>query len=250
MNSSIFLGRFSFERIAFGRFCLASLILVGAAGGAVQGRGILAGAELSGVSLGRGKYAYTLTLTNSPASTASIGLFWFAWAAGQADFLESEPTSIHTPSSWNATVEGGGGDDGYSIQFNTFTAPLAPGSSLTFTFDSPDSPRIMGGPAAFYPQYPTLMSQVYSAPDADGLQELFVALLVSPPAANPGKLTAQFSNPNLVLTWTAGTNVVLQKTSNFSTTNWTTVAGTLGVGTFTVTNVPGAPATFYRLATQ
>ena len=64
-----------------------------------------------------------------------------------------------------------------------------------------------------------------------------------------GSLTAQISSKtNLVLTWTAGSNVSLQQNTSLSTTNWTTVARTVGAGTFTVTNVPGLPGTYYRLA--
>jgi hypothetical protein len=185
-------------------------------------------------------------LNNTAASTADIQMFWFAWEAGQADFLTSEPTTIQTPAGWSFVVEGGGGDDGYSIQFVTHT-PLTPGASATFTFDSPDSPKVMAGPASLYPQYPTLTSQVYSAPAADGLQDVFVAQVVSP---GLGVVTNHLSGPNLVLTWPAGTNVVLQQTSNISSGNWTTVAGTLGAGTFTVTNVSSQTAAFYRLATQ
>lgn len=64
-----------------------------------------------------------------------------------------------------------------------------------------------------------------------------------------GSITAQtVSNTNLVLTWTAGSKVSLQQNTNLSTTNWTTVAGTQGAGTFTVTNIPGKPSIYYRLA--
>jgi hypothetical protein len=223
---------------------------MGAAGATVQAQSILAAAQLTGVEIRSADYAYTLTLENTVASTSDIQMFWFAWSAGGADYLASEPTSIVTPTGWNYTVEGGGDDDGYSIQFVTFTTPLTPGSSLTFTFHSPDSPKLMAGLAALFPQSPTLTSYVYSAHAADGLQEEFVAQVVSPPSASLGTLTAQINNSNLVLTWTAGTNVVLQQSSHLSPANWTTVPGTLGVGTFTATNLSANAAAFYRLATQ
>jgi hypothetical protein len=74
-----------------------------------------------------------------------------------------------------------------------------------------------------------------------------VPSIVSPTGI--GSLTAQItSNTNLVLTWTAGSNVSLQQNTSLSTTNWTTVAGSLGVGTYTVTNIPAKPSTYYRLA--
>jgi hypothetical protein len=252
MNSSIFWGRSSLGRNAFSKFYLSGLFLVWAASATVQARGILAGAQMSGVSLGRGEYAYTLTLTNSPASSASIGLFWFAWAAGQADFLLSEPTSIQTPAAWNATVEGGSAGDGYSIQFNTFTTPLAPGSSLTFKFDSPDSPRIMAGPAPLYPEYPTLMSQVYSSYDADGLQELFVVTLVS--ATVPTNLTVALTGHQIVLAWpTNAGNYSLQTTTNpASQASWTAVTNLPSVlGSSNAVTLPFTNTSqFFRLRSE
>jgi hypothetical protein len=101
----------------------------------------------------------------------------------------------------------------------------------------------MAGPASLYPQYMTLTSQVYSGHDADGLQEVFIAQLIP-------TLTAQLNSTNLVLTWTAVTNIVLQQSADVSPTHWTSVAGTLGTGKFTVTNVSSKATTFYRLATH
>jgi hypothetical protein len=69
-------------------------------------------------------------------------------------------------------------------------------------------------------------------------------------SGNLGSLTAQLSGQSLVLTWTGAANVALQQNSNLSTTNWVTVAGTLGAGTTTITNIPGQPSTFYRLGTE
>jgi len=224
--------------------------LVGAASDTVEAAGIQAAAQLTGVKLAPAHYAYTLTLENTAVSTSEIQMFWFAWAAGGADFLGSQPTSIVPPPGWNYTVEGGGPDDGYSIQFVTFTTPLKPGSSLTFTFDSPDSPKEMAGPAPLFPSSPTLSSFVYSAHAASGLQEQIVAQVVSPPTVGPGSLAARLDSPNLVLTWNAGTNVVLQQSSTLSPANWTNVAGTLGEGYFMATNVSNQAPTFYRLATQ
>jgi hypothetical protein len=252
MNSRIFLGRSGFERSALSKFCFSGLMLLGAASADVQARGILASAQISGVQLGKAQYAYTLTLENTAASSASIGLFWFAWAAGQADFLSSEPTSIQTPAAWNATVEGGGQGDGYSIQFNTFTTPLAPGSSLTFTFHSSDSPKIMGGPAVFYPEYPTLMSQVYSSYDADGLQELFVATLV--PTNVPTNLTIALSGQQMVLAWPTNAGYYsLQTTTNLASrarwtavTNIPTVNGSSNAVTVPFTNT----RQFFRLQSE
>jgi hypothetical protein len=251
MHAENFMGRWGFARKSFLRLCLCGWVMAGALSGSVQAAVIVANAQLTGVSLGRGLYSYTLTLNNSASSTSDIQMFWFGWEAGQADFLASQPASIETPAGWSAVVEGGGGDDGYSVQFVTFTSPLVPGSSLTFTFKSPDSPAVMAGPAELYPQYPTLTSQVYSAHEASGVQDVFVAQVVAPVQTKSlGTLSAQAGGSNLVLKWSAGTNVVLQQSSNLSATNWTAVAGTLGAGSFTVTNASRNPATFYRLAAQ
>ena len=246
MKSRVHSRRSQIERHAGLSFCLLVAVLAGtiAVANAAQ---ILAGAQMSGVSLGGGNYKYTLTLENTAASTSEIGMFWFAWEAGQADFLASEPTSIQTPTGWVAVVEGGDVGDGYSIQFVTFTNALKPGSSVTFTFNSGDSPSIMAGPASLYPQYPTLTSQVYSHHAASGLQQVFVAKLVS---ANLGKLGAQPVGSDLVLTWQAGTNVVLQQASTMNPGSWNSIPGTLGMGTYTVTNAVGSSCAFYRLAAR
>jgi hypothetical protein len=249
MNYEILLSHSSIERNALSKFCLIFLILLGAGRGAVQANEILANAQISGVPLGKGRYAYTLTLNNTATSTSDIQLFWFGWEAGQGDFLRSAPTLVQTPPGWNATVDGGGGNDGYSIQFNTFTTPLTPGSSLTFTFASPDSPKIMGGPASIYPEYPTLGSQVYSAHDADGLQELFIVQLVEPPLLTIGQ-----TNNQLAFSWTTNYgNFVLQTTTNlFSPMTWTTVTNIPSV--LGGTNSLSLPLTntcqFFRLRSQ
>jgi hypothetical protein len=252
MNSRIFLSRLDFERHAFSRFFLSALILIGAANAAVQANEILAGAQLSGVSLGRGEYAYTLTLSNTPASTSDIGMFWFAWESGEADFLASEPTSIQTPSGWSATVEGGGAGDGYSVQFVTFTNPLTPGSFVTFTFKSTDSPKIMSETASLFPGYPTLTSQVYSGHAADGLQEVFIAQLVQP--ASSTNLTISITGQQLVLAWpTNAANYTLQTTTNlYSQTGWTTVTNIPAVnGSSNAVNLAITNASqFFRLQSQ
>jgi hypothetical protein len=226
---------------------VAGLALVGGARAAVAANTIVAGAVLTDVQISRSSYSYTLTLQNDTNSTSNIGLFWFAWEAGQADFLASEPTDVQTPAGWEAVVEGGGADDGYSIQFVTYTDPLPPGSSATFTFESTDSPTIMGGPAEFYPEYKTLTSQVYSSHEASGLQAVFIAKLVQ---TNLGLLTARPSGSSLTLNWTAARNIALEQSPSPTGTNWTVVPGTLARSQFIATNLPAGPTTFYRLGTQ
>jgi len=236
--------RSEIKRHAWLSLYLSAALLAGTATVA-RAAAILADAQMSGVSLGLGNYKYTLTLENTAASTSEIGMFWFAWEAGQADFLASEPTSIQTPPGWIAVVEGGDAGDGYSIQFVTYTTPLNPGSSVTFTFNSGDSPSVMASPASLYPQYPTLTSQVYSRHVASGLQQVFVVKLAP---ADLGKLGAKTVGSDVVLTWQPGTNVVLQQASTMNPGHWNTVPGTVGVGTYTVTNAVGSSCAFYRLA--
>jgi hypothetical protein len=79
------------------------------------------------------------------------------------------------------------------------------------------------------------------------VQDVFVAKLVP---ANLGLLAGDMSGSNLVLTWSSASNVVLQQTSSLNPANWTTIPGTLGMGSFTVTNVSSQAPVFYRLATQ
>ena len=100
--------RCEFKRHAWLSLCLSGAVLAGAAAVANAAQ-ILADARMSGGSLGLGNYQYTLTLENTAASTSQIGMFWFAWEAGQADFLASEPTAIQTPPEWVSVVEGGHG---------------------------------------------------------------------------------------------------------------------------------------------
>lgn len=245
MNSSESLARSGYGRQAGLKTCLTALAALGGTG-ALQAQGIMAKATLEGISNGRGLYNYTLTLENTSASTSDIGLFWFAWEAGQADFLASSPTSIQTPPGWNAVVEGGGDGDGYSVQFVTFTSPLTPGSAVTFTFNSVDSPKTMSGPAPFYPQYPTLTSQVYSDHAADGREQIFVTQLV---LNDLGKINTHRNGKNLTLSWTSWTNSVLQASPSATGTNWMTVPGTVGAGSYVITNF-SQNANFYRVATQ
>jgi hypothetical protein len=137
--------------------------------------------NLSGVPNGFGDYEYTLTLNNSPASTADIQTFWFAWLAGQGDFMASSPYAVQTPQGWSYSVQGGGSrGDGYSIKFITFTAPLAPGNSLVFHFESADSPAAMAGRSVPFPQYPTLSSDVYSGHTAGILDQIVVQPVPEP----------------------------------------------------------------------
>ena len=44
-------------------------------------------------------FKYDITLTNSAASNAPIGTFWYAWIPGE-DFLATSPISVTPPTGW------------------------------------------------------------------------------------------------------------------------------------------------------
>jgi hypothetical protein len=90
-------------------------------------------------------FNYSITLTNSSSSTDSLGTFWFAWVPG-ADLLATNPISETTPSGWTETVTHFGASDGYGIQWIAGSgSSLAPGQSLTFGFESADTPAQIAG---------------------------------------------------------------------------------------------------------
>lgn len=112
-------------------------------------------------------YDYTLTLNNT--GTTTIGTFWFAWIPGQ-DYMLHSPTNIQSPAGWVALITGGGGSDGYAIQWKNSTGALlgAGSTTSTFTFTSLDTPAQMAGNSSFFPAKPVGTSYVYSgAPFSD-----------------------------------------------------------------------------------
>jgi hypothetical protein len=125
-------------------------------------------------------------------------------------------------------IEGRVNDDNYeSMRFEAFAVPGADNQpSVQFRF-------FQVGAASWFWGIDDL--GIYSVPSIVSVS---------------GPLTAQLSGDNLVLTWTSAGNVALQQNSSLSSTNWVTVAGSLGAGTVTVTNIPGKPSTFYRLKAQ
>lgn len=165
----------------FGRIFVALAVGWMAAGWVqAQPGALLPSAEISGVASGRNEYDYTLTLDNKPASTKSIESFWFAWGAGDGNFLDSIPTKIQSPNGWVANVTHAGEGDGYGILFETGSAPLAPGSSVVFTFSLPDAPATLLRETPFYPGDVTLSASVYSGQVAGQREPLVVQLVPEP----------------------------------------------------------------------
>ncbi|HUD46833.1 MAG TPA: PEP-CTERM sorting domain-containing protein [Candidatus Baltobacteraceae bacterium] len=92
-------------------------------------------ATISAVQDG-GVYDYTIEL-NNPSGSPAVGTFWYAWVPGQF-YLGTEPSSVTSPSGWSDSVVAN-----HSIEFNTSTAPLAPGTSATFGFTSTEAPATL-----------------------------------------------------------------------------------------------------------
>jgi hypothetical protein len=160
---------------------------------AIQAQTLSASGQLSGAASGRG-FHYTLTLSNSIASTTNIETFWFSWVPG-LNFMAVSPTSIMTPAGWTDQVTHSGSGDGFAIQFVTSTAPLAPGGSLTFSFTSTSSPTTMSGDSPFHSTFPIGTSFVYSGPPETGASDEFVVETVTEPSVNPTNLVSlSFSN--------------------------------------------------------
>ena len=111
-----------------------------------------ASATISSVADGA-DFDYTITLTNtSGAGNDSIGTFWFSWVPG-ANFMNTMPTNIMTPTGWTDVVTGGA-STGFAIQFDSSGAvsnpvtsanDLAPGATATFTFESATTPMELMG---------------------------------------------------------------------------------------------------------
>ena len=129
------------------------------------------------------QFDYSITLTNSSSSTASIGTFWFSWTPGQ-DYMSVDPTNITTPAGWVETVTHGGTTDGYAIQFKAApgTSLLAPGSSLLgFGFTSTETPTDLAGPSPFYSHPSELTSFVYAGTPFTLPSDQFVTSISSVP---------------------------------------------------------------------
>jgi len=174
-----------------------------------------ASGQLSGTA-SNGAFSYTLTLSNSNASTTNIETFWFSWVPG-ADFMPANPTDIKTPAGWTDQITHGGSGDGYAIQFVTSTAPLAPGGSLTFTFTSTSSPATMAGHSSYYSTTLIGTSFVYSGPPETGASDEFVVETVPESSTNPTNLVScSFSN----VVQTCKSKMKIDKTTE--TTNTTT----------------------------
>jgi hypothetical protein len=94
-----------------------------------------AGASLLETGTSGGEFLYSLTLTNTGSNP--INALWYGWTKGSFN-LPSVPTGIVPPTGWTATAVSD------SIQFaNSTGSAVAPGATLTFTFESTNTPTQM-----------------------------------------------------------------------------------------------------------
>jgi hypothetical protein len=139
----------------------------------------LASATLVDSALPGGGFEYTITLNNT--GTTPIGTFWYAWVPGE-DYLATSPTA-KLPGGWSASITGGTPGDGYAIEWTANSTPLAAGSSMTFQFDSADTPTEIAGDSIYYPGTPVGTSFVYQGgPFSGGFSQFVVVSAVPEPS--------------------------------------------------------------------
>jgi len=127
-------------------------------------------------------------LNTSGLGNDSIATFWFAWVPGK-DFLPTSPLSVALPTGWKDVITHGDSTDGYAIQFDALStaSDLAPGGSLTFGFQSADTPKELMGDSPFHPTFPVLTAFVYSQGPLKGDGQQILASFASVP--EPSTLT-------------------------------------------------------------
>jgi hypothetical protein len=161
---------------------ITGLLLIGATY-QIEAQGYIASAQISVQAVGDGTYNYTIQLNNDSSSMNPIGTFWFAWVPDVYgyDLLTAMPMNLQTPANWGGYVTGGDSyyyADGYGIQFYANGAPLAPGSSLTFGFNSTDSPATLNATSPYF-NLPASTSYIYAG-YAEGDPGAEIALQVVP----------------------------------------------------------------------
>jgi hypothetical protein len=91
--------------------------------------------------LGPDLFQYSISLTNTSASSA-VGTFWFAWDdVPDTNFLIDQPSSITSPTGWTERITHNSPSDGYGIQWVAGAgSAMQPDQTLTYSFESPDAP--------------------------------------------------------------------------------------------------------------
>jgi len=126
-------------------------------------------------------FSYNLVVKDT--GSTSIDSFWYAWVPyigslpdNYYNFLPHSPTAETSPTGWTPTVVGPGiFGGGYSIRWDAGSNDLAPGSTDTFGFTSPDNFATITGTdtVGFIPD-PVGTSYIYT-----GLAEASASSLVT-----------------------------------------------------------------------
>jgi len=113
-----------------------------------------------------GFYDYNVTVNNT--GTTNISTYWFAWIAPPTfpviyDLLPTVPTNVQSPNgNWIGSAIHDSFYPGYSIEWYTGSAPIAPGQSLSgFKFTSDQTPAQIAGPSPEFTGFNEQASYVY-----------------------------------------------------------------------------------------
>jgi hypothetical protein len=169
---------------------------------------------ISSVAAGA-NFDYTIALTNSSASTSSIGTFWYAWTPGQ-DYLATKPIPESLPAGWVPQIFHSGTGDGYSIEFiaSDPNAYLQPGNTLNFKFASADTPQSVTGNSKYYTTTPVGTSFLYPlTPFNNGVK---IDVTIAPPPPPPGPTGAELVTISTVILTRNKRHLVTQITIDFS----------------------------------
>jgi hypothetical protein len=120
-------------------------------------------------------FDYSITLTNSAASTTGIGTFWFSWVPGK-DFMTDSPISETSPAGWAAKVTHGASPDGFAIQWiaDTPADAIPIGGSKVFAFKSPETPAQLAMNSLASPTNPQLTAVLYNGAPFSATSETIV----------------------------------------------------------------------------
>ncbi len=162
----VFVGRYSFWAVAMGVGCAD-----------VAHATAVVSANISQTTAGSPN-SYSITLTNYSTASETVSTFWVSGKTGQ-NYMAVSPTNVTAPGGWTSTITHGGSNDGYGIEFNTSTSPLASETALSgFSFKSTSSLAQLQANSAYYTTAPTLGSVVVTSEGQVSLVVAFQAQLV------------------------------------------------------------------------
>ena len=135
-------------------------------------------------------FDHTIKLTNTLASTDTIGTFWFAWIPGQ-DYLRDKPLSVTTPAGWVSLLTHFPNvpTNGWAIQWKATSAAsyMAVGDTLTFGFVNLETIDQLTGPSPYFDHPVETTSVVYNQAPFSAVSATITLAAVVP---EPSTLTA------------------------------------------------------------